>query len=344
MIEDRVVRGPVGPFAQAVTEEVCEALGLPKDDRLHETVAYLVGNLDAALGLDEPVLLTDQLRWQTARLALVAPAVDLDVLLSALRRALAPRVEDAVLRAMELQLHMAREMLLDHDDPTPETAPEVALDVEVQTYLDHVLAGRRDAAVRMVVDAVEAGRDVGSVLLELLQPAQLEIGRLWERGEITVAQEHLTTAVTQLAMAMLYPYLFEGPESDRRLVATGVGSEAHEIGIRMVADLAQRDGWATTYLGSGSPVGGVVDEVVRRAADVLAVSATMTSHVPHVRTLIAAVRSDPRCAGVRIVVGGRPFGLAPQLAAHVGADAWAPDGLSAVNVCNALVDTARASA
>jgi methanogenic corrinoid protein MtbC1 len=343
MIEDRVVRGPVGPFAPAVTQEVCEAVGLPQDDRLHETVAYLVGNLDAALGLDEPVLLTDQLRWQTARLALVAPEVDLDALLSALREALARRVESDVLRAMELQLHMAREML-HHDDPAPETAPEVPLDVEVQTYLDHVLAGRRHAAVRMVVDAVEAGRDVGSVLLELLQPAQLEIGRLWERGEITVAQEHLTTAVTQLAMAMLYPYLFQGPESERRLVATGVGTEAHEIGIRMVADLAQRDGWSTTYLGSGSPVDGVVDEIVRRAADVLAISATMTSHVPHVRTLIAAVRSDPRCAGVRIVVGGRPFGLAPQLAAHVGADAWAPDGLSAVNVCNALFDTARASA
>ena len=343
MIDDAVTRGPVGPWAQVVTEEVCRDLGLPGDDRLHETVAYLVGNLDAALGLDEPALLTDQLRWQSARLALVAPDVDLDSLLAALHRALASRVDASDLRAIELQLHMAREMLA-HDAPPIDRSSPPGLDPEVRTYLDHALAGRRDAAVRMVVDAVEAGRDVGDVLLGLLQPAQLEIGRLWERGEITVAQEHLTTAVTQLAMAMLYPYLFTGPEGDRRLVATGVGAEAHEVGIRMVADLAQRDGWSTTYLGSGSPVDGVVDEVARRAADVLAISATMTSHVPHVRKLIAAVRSDPRCAGVRIVVGGRPFGLAPQLAAHVGADAWAPDGLSAVNVCNALFDTARASA
>jgi methanogenic corrinoid protein MtbC1 len=343
MIEDRVSHGPVGPFAHVVTDEVCEAVGLAGDDRLHDTVAYLVGNLDAALGLDEPALLTDQLRWQTARLALVAPDIDLDELLAALRQALARRIDAAELRAIDLQLHMAREML-HHDSTEPAPAPEVTLDAEVQTYLDHVLAGRRDAAVRMVVDAVDAGRDVGAVLLELLQPAQLEIGRLWERGEITVAQEHLTTAVTQLAMAMLYPHLFQVPGSGRRLVATGVGAEAHEVGIRMVADLAQRDGWSTTYLGSGSPVDGVIDEVVRRGADVLAVSATMTSHVPHVRSLIAAVRRDPRCAGVRIVVGGRPFGLAPQLAAHVGADAWAPDGLSAVGVCNALFDTARASA
>ena len=53
---------------------------------------------------------------------------------------------------------------------------------------------------------------------------------------------------------------------------------------------------------------------------------------------------DARCADVRVVVGGRPFGLAPELAAHVGADAWAPDGLSAVNVCNALLETTRATA
>ena len=77
MIEEAVTRGPVGPWAHVVTDEVCADLGLPEDDRLHETVAYLVGNLDAALGLDEPALLTDQLRWQAARLALVSPEIDL---------------------------------------------------------------------------------------------------------------------------------------------------------------------------------------------------------------------------------------------------------------------------
>ena len=334
-------RGPVGAWRGVVTHDVCTLLGGADDADLRDAVDHLVGNLDAALALDLPELLGDLLRWEASRLELLAPRLDVDQLLAALFEALGEHLDADDVRALGLQLTMARELL--DEAPTPQHQDD-EVDPEVRAYLDHVLAGRRDDAVRLVLDAVDQGRDVGELLLDLLQPAQLEVGRLWERGEITVAQEHLTTAITQTVMSMLYPFLFTGADNGRRLVATGVGSEAHEVGIRMVADLVQRDGWSTTYLGSGSPPEGVVAEVVRRDADVLAISATMTSHVPHVRELIAAVRADPRCDRVRVLVGGRPFRLAPQLVHQVGADGWAVDGRGAVDACNALLDTTRATA
>src|SRR3712207_3103527 len=59
------------------------------------------------------------------------------------------------------------------------------------------------------------------------------------------------TAVTQLCMSMLWPRLNAGAHADdRTVVATSVGGEAHEIGVRIVADLLKRDGWRTFFLGA----------------------------------------------------------------------------------------------
>ena len=87
--------------------------------------------------------------------------------------------------------------------------------------------------------------DVADIMLDILAPAQIELGRLWERGEISIAHEHYTTAITQLSLSLLYPrLLLNRTLLGRSLVATSVGSEAHEVGIRMIADLMEQDGLA----------------------------------------------------------------------------------------------------
>jgi methylmalonyl-CoA mutase cobalamin-binding domain/chain len=121
-------------------------------------------------------------------------------------------------------------------------------------------------------------------------------------------------------------------------VATSVGSEAHEIGIRMISDLLEQAGWRTSYLGAGVPPADVVEQVALQRADVLAVSATMAGHIRGVRELIAMLRSDPRCARVRVLVGGRPFTINPRLAAMLGADGWAPGAQEALELCRAWTE------
>jgi methanogenic corrinoid protein MtbC1 len=63
-------------------------------------------------------------------------------------------------------------------------------------YLAALLAGEREAALRLVADAAEQGTDVRRLYEDVLAPVQREIGRLWQRDEITVATEHYCTAVT----------------------------------------------------------------------------------------------------------------------------------------------------
>jgi methanogenic corrinoid protein MtbC1 len=204
-------------------------------------------------------------------------------------------------------------------------------------YLDHALEGRRREASRLVLDALDVGTSLADIYLHVFQPVQREIGRLWQLNQITIAQEHLCTAITQLVMAQLYPRLFVGTRRDLRLVATCLGGELHEIGVRMVADFFEMEGWDTFFLGANTPADEVVGAVVAAEAHLLAVSGTVAARVEGASDLISQVRAEPRCANVRVIVGGQPFNEAPELWRQVGADGTAQDAEQAVALARRLM-------
>lgn len=98
----------------------------------------------------------------------------------------------------------------------------------------------------------------------------------------------------------------------------------------MVTDFFEMDGWNTFHLGSNMPPGAVVDTVVSRRAHVLAISATISSHLGAVSTLIHHVRERPQCQAVKILVGGYPFLVSPHLWQTMGADGGATNAQEAI--------------
>jgi methanogenic corrinoid protein MtbC1 len=177
---------------------------------------------------------------------------------------------------------------------------------------------------------------VKEIYLHVFQASQREIGRLWQTNRLSVAQEHYCTAATQLIMAHLYPRIFRTEKNGRRLVATSIAGELHEIGGRFVADFFEMEGWDTYYLGANSPTPAVVQALAERKAHVLAVSATMTFHVRAVGELVAAVRASEELRDVKIMVGGYPFNVEPELWRRVGADAYAADASEAIAAAGRL--------
>lgn len=187
------------------------------------------------------------------------------------------------------------------------------------------------------MDAVERGTSVRDLYLHVFQRSQYEIGRLWQSNQISVAQEHLCTAATQLIMSQFYPLIFKAERKNRRIVAACAGGDLHEIGIRMVADLFEMAGWDSFYLGADVPCASIVQTVIDRQAHVLAVSATLLTHVRSVAELIAAVRLNPACGELIILVGGHPFNVAADLWRAVGADGYAPDAIRTVDLAEQLL-------
>jgi methanogenic corrinoid protein MtbC1 len=207
-----------------------------------------------------------------------------------------------------------------------------------QQYLKTLLRGERHIASRLILDAVNKDKiSVKDIYLHVFQASQYEIGRLWQMNQISVAQEHYCTAATQLIMSQLYSYIFSTERLDHTLVATSVGGDLHEIGVRMIADFFEMEGWDTYYLGANTPTPSVLQELEERHADILAISATMTFHIRAVEELIAAVRSNKAFQQVKILVGGYLFNLEPTLWKQVGANAYAPNAKEAIVVASTLV-------
>lgn len=203
-------------------------------------------------------------------------------------------------------------------------------------YLDALLAGNRREAFGVIELARAEGMDIRTLYMDVFQPAMREIGRLWQENRITVADEHLATAITQSAMARVYEDLFRArPEPGPLLLAACADQERHELGLRMICDVLEMEGWDTVFLGASVPVEDLVRMVQARRPQVVALSASTAPQVARVRDAILAIRGseihDGHGAPAQplIAVGGRAFMHDPALAARLGADLTASDAAEA---------------
>ncbi|MCC7573391.1 MAG: cobalamin-dependent protein [Candidatus Methanofastidiosum sp.] len=204
-------------------------------------------------------------------------------------------------------------------------------------YLDALLRVQKDVAARIIIKSVEEGADVRDIYLHVFEPSQHEIGRLWQTNQISVAQEHFCTAATQMIMSQLYPYIFSSSKNGYKMIATCVEGELHEIGIRMMADLFEMEGWDTYYLGANTPTPSTIDTIKKLQPHLVAISASIHYNVGNVRKLVQTIHESDLISTTKVFVGGRPFILAPELWKKVGADACAPNALEAISLANKII-------
>lgn len=207
-----------------------------------------------------------------------------------------------------------------------ETAPLSPLAAE---YLEALLRHDRRGAAAAILTAQHEGAELEWIYLDVLQPVLYEVGRRWQANQLSVATEHYCTAVTQSVISQLAASLFSDGPRRGSVVFACVGDELHQIGLRMVADLAELDGWDTTYLGANLPDVAVVTMLNERKADILALSVTFSPNLKRARSLIEAVRATDGLRRTKVIVGGYPFLIADGLWKRIGADAFGRDGRDA---------------
>jgi methanogenic corrinoid protein MtbC1 len=313
------------------------ACGVEDRDKSERDIGFHLNYLADALWAEDPALFTNYITWANVLFANLnfSPAVlptTLEVMRTVLSEVLTIELSGVSNDYVMLGLLEASEK--DAVVPSFLTAESPLTGLAAQ-YLALLLQGQRHTAVQLILDAVRQGVSVSDIYLDVFQQTQKEIGRLWQMNEISVAQEHYCTAVTQFTMSQLYPYIFTAVRKDRRMVATSVGGELHEIGIRMVADFFELNGWDTYYLGANTPTESVVQAVAENGADLVAISATLTPHVQKVANLVEAIRTMKHPP--RVMVGGYPFNLSKNLWRIVGADGTAGDARQAVQTGERLI-------
>ncbi len=319
-----------GEIASVAVVTLRESL---RDAGLADEVAIeLETHIKESVHLQRRELLDGYLRW---RLAFdIERGGDESVILDCLSRArdaclaVYPQAASVWINtpSTDLSISEARVSLLD-DSENGRLAAE---------YLQLLFASDRRNATQLILQRVEAGLSIAHLYLHVFQPALMEIGRLWQINALAIGQEHFCTAVTQAIMAQLYPRIFSHDPIGRRVVATTVSGEFHEIGIRMVADIFELHGWDTFYMSSDCPAEAIIDTLHSQHPDVLAIGVTTLRHVEQARQLIARVRETPEVRDTIVLTGGHIFSRMTSLWQEIGADGWAPDAVSAVSVANQL--------
>jgi methanogenic corrinoid protein MtbC1 len=334
-----------GALAEAVTErqyelqpQLAARYGAAGRAKCLQDAGFHLSYLTEAIAASQPFLFADYIAWAKVMLEgrgipACHLAQNLEIIRDSLRESLPEEMGTVAAEYVETGLmHLPQ---LPSDQPTfiSETQPLGAL---ARDYLNALLRGERRIASRLILDAVEGGASVRDIYLHVFERCQHELGRLWQMNLLSVAQEHYCTAATQLIMSQLYPYVSAAEKNGRRLVATCVAGDLHEIGVRMVSDFFEMEGWNTFYLGANTPTASVLETLAEREADVLAISVTITPHVRAAAGLIDAVRSSNDSAGVKIMVGGYPFNIAPELWQRIGADGCAHNALESIAVASQL--------
>lgn len=207
-----------------------------------------------------------------------------------------------------------------------------------EQYLALLLDSKRGQAIDLVMGSVDEGLPIPAVYLELIQPAMYELGRLWQNDEIDIGTEHYCTAATQLLMARLFPLVLQQKRLSRSMIGCCVGSELHELGMRMVCDFFEFEGWDTYFMGANTPGSSILKVLQTRSVDLVCISATMGLGIATIRDISHLLREKlgPRCP--KIMAGGLPFLINPHLASAVGADATARDARHAVAVAARLLE------
>lgn len=152
-------------------------------------------------------------------------------------------------------------------------------------------------ALRATVEQTLSLAPPKTAFREVLAPALVEIGDRWQRGELTVAQEHLASSAVTSALQRIVADL-RGSVRGVAVLACAPG-ERHEIGLLMLAVLLHADGWQVAYLGSDTPVADAVSLAAQLQASLLCFSATIEEHARSLERELAVTRVP-----CKVVVGG----------------------------------------
>lgn len=199
-----------------------------------------------------------------------------------------------------------------------------------------VIDGQAKAVVPKVEQALAEGMAAETVLREGLIDAMREVGELFEEGEFYVPEMLIAARAMSAALEILKPHLVEqGVEALGRIAIGTVKGDLHDIGKSLVAMMLEGAGFEIIDLGVDVQPEAFV-QAVRDGAQVVAMSALLTTTMPNMKSTIEALEEAGLRGNAVVLVGGAP--VTQAYADEIGADGYAPDASSAVRKTQALLN------
>ena len=208
--------------------------------------------------------------------------------------------------------------------------------MELQELTDAIVAGNMNGAVALSKQAVESGIEPKTIISEYLIKGMEIIGARFGEGKAFVPNLLMSARAMKGCLDLLKP-MMQGDSGINygKVVIGTVKGDLHDIGKNLVASMFEGSGFEVINLGINVDADKFVKAVIENDADILSLSALLTTTMGYMKDVIKAVEQAGIRNNVKIMVGGAPLNEA--FAREIGADVYTADANEAVIVAKKLL-------
>jgi 5-methyltetrahydrofolate--homocysteine methyltransferase len=205
----------------------------------------------------------------------------------------------------------------------------------LQKMASSLYAGEGEEVAELVQQALDQGMSPAEILSSGLIAGMDEVGKDFKAGDLFVPEVLVAARAMSAGMGVLRPLLAasEVPSAGKYVIGT-VKGDLHDIGKNLVKMMLEGAGFETIDLGTDVEPAAFVDAVREHQPEMVGMSALLTTTMVNMKTTIEALEEAGLREGIKIMVGGAP--VTDAFAREIGADAYAPDAASAVDVARSL--------
>ncbi len=176
-------------------------------------------------------------------------------------------------------------------------------------------------------EALDVGMDALDAIMNGLVAGMEEVGELFDKGEYFVPEVLMCADALYAGLDILKPHVKkEDIKVSGQVVIGVVEGDVHDIGKNLVKMMFEVAGFEVIDLGKDVPLEKFVEESLNTKADIVALSAMMTTTMLGMPKVIEMIRE--KNPNAKILIGGAP--VSKESAEKWGADGWAPDATNAV--------------
>ena len=206
--------------------------------------------------------------------------------------------------------------------------------VDLQGIADALIRGDRDTVVELCTKAIEEGVSSADVLQQGLIAGMSVIGDRFKKNEVYVPEVLIAARAMHGGLDVLGPHLkASGVEPTGVVVLGTVKGDLHDIGKNLVSMMMEGGGLKVVDVGTDVPAEKFVAAAKENGAQVIAMSALLTTTMPQMPEVIKVVQEAG--VDVKTLIGGAP--VTQSYADEIGADGYAPDAASAVDKALELI-------
>lgn len=199
-----------------------------------------------------------------------------------------------------------------------------------------VIEGQKDQVLAQVTSLIEAGNSPLEIVNEGLIAGMNVVGVRFKAGDMYVPEVLMAAKSMSGGLELVKPLIATADQKSKGKILLGtVKGDLHDIGKNLVGMLIESGGLEVINMGVDVPSEDFVDAVIEHEPDIVALSALLTTTMPAMQDVIEMLEDEDLRGKVKVIIGGAP--VSQEYADTIGADGYAPDAGSAVELCKKLL-------